>query len=668
MSGLLIMAALSRCPDACFIVDPACRISAWNPAAGRLFGHADTEIIGQPVARLSPPADAPHSAARYREALAGVEGPARESLGLARDGRLFHVSVSLTPLSSPGGEITGVLAMVRDTMAQKQIEAAFREREVRLAAIVNHSPSALSLKTPAGIYALANPNLQKIHGVAEDRIVGRSDFDLYPEAIARAFHDNDQQVLRTLARHSIEEQVPVDGGLRTYMSHIFPVLDDDGAVQFICRISLDITDRKRAEDELQRYRLHLEELVESRTRELSLAKVAAENASRAKSIFLANMSHEIRTPLSVVIGQTWLLQQRRDLDPALRGDLEQIGTAAGLLLHLVDDILDISKIEAGEIRFENAPFQLDRLLVGLDSLLRPQAIAKGLRLEIGTLPPGAGAEVLGDSTRTRQILLNLLNNAIKFTDSGEVGLAVTLLDPAADGRQRLRFQVRDSGCGIAPEALGQLFRPFQQADSSITPKYGGTGLGLTVVRQLCEAMGGTVDVDSTPGVGSCFTVVLPFRIAPVAAGSMAPAAPLDPDRLWLKDVRILLVDDSVMNLRIAGRMLELQGARVSVARNGADALDWLQRPGNVADAVLMDVQMPGMDGNTAVRRIRAIEALKALPVIALTAGALASEREHSLAAGMNDYLTKPFEPERMVLSLRRHIEAATGQSVRVVAR
>lgn len=795
MNRSLIMEVLSHSPDTSLIVDQDGRISDCNPAACRLLGYARTEIVGLPAAGLVTPDHQQESAAHFNQTMSGAGAASFESRWLAKDGSSIDAAISLTPLPASDGKVSAVLMQMRDITAYKRAEAAYRDREFRLEAIVNYSPSALSLKTPEGVYVLANPNLQKIHHLPEDRIVGKSDFDLYPEPIARAFRENDQLVVRTVARQSVEELVPVDGHLRTYTSHMFPVFDADGIPKFICRISLDVTDKKRAEAEVKKlaqaveqspvsvmitdsrgiieyvndsfarttgyssgeslghtpgflssgktppetfkalqkcldegrtwkgefinrrkngveyfdaatispirradgsishfvatqediskrkeserellqYRLHLEEMVESRTRELSLAMAAAEQTNQAKSTFLAMMSHEIRTPLAGVIGQAWLLRKRSDLDPSVLSDIAQIDSAANLLLHLVDDILDVSKIEAGKISFESAPFRLDQVLCQIESLVRPQALGKGLILQIGELPDQACANVLGDSTKTRQILLNLLNNAVKFTERGRVDLLVSVIEPARPDRdgqtiQRLSFRVRDSGSGIAAESLQKLFQPFQQADSSITRKHGGTGLGLAIVKQLCEAMGGLVRAESTPGVGSCFTVELPFRIVTEAAGVTPIADQLDPTKIWLDNVRVLLVDDSAMNLRIAGRMLELEGARVSFAKNGLDALDWLQRSGNVADIVLMDVQMPVMDGNTAVRKIREIESLKNLPVIALTAGALASERENSMAAGMDDYLTKPFEPERMVRTVRRQIETATGNAVPVVTR
>ncbi|WP_028581600.1 ATP-binding protein [Desulfogranum japonicum] len=410
---------------------------------------------------------------------------------------------------------------------------------------------------------------------------------------------------------------------------------------------------------------------------LKFALEAAEAANKAKSQFLATMSHEIRTPLNSVIGQTWLLGQRDDITPEVQQEIDKIHSAGQMLLSLVNDILDMSKIEAGEISLEMVPMRLEGLLKELESLLTFQAQAKGLDLNIGTLPRGAANNVICDPTRLRQVLLNLLNNGIKFTTSGHISLSVETAGPLChtedgDTFQRLRFRVEDTGSGISPEVLPKLFTPFHQADSSITRVYGGTGLGLAIVRKLTQAMGGKVSVESTPGQGSCFTVELPFQIATEKENQEAALyqAPLDlsAEQMWLSGLHILLVDDSSMNLDVASGILRREGASVATCSNGAEALTWLQAPGNLVDIVLMDVQMPVMDGNTAVANIRCIDSLKGLPVIALTASALSSEREKSIQAGMDDYLTKPFEPEQMIQMIRRHVEAARGIPIPVVKR
>jgi len=391
-------------------------------------------------------------------------------------------------------------------------------------------------------------------------------------------------------------------------------------------VNIDITERKHAELALQE------------------AKARAEQASLAKGRFLANMSHEIRTPLNAVLGLTHLLEQTR-LDREQEGFVAKVRLAGAALLEVVNDVLDLSKIEAGELLIEHAPFRPARLLEELEDLMSVQAQAKGLRLAVEAVP-ALPEWVLGDAARLRQVLTNLLGNAIKFTERGSVRLRVL---PA--GGTRLRFEVHDTGIGIAPEAQARLFKPFAQADASTTRRFGGTGLGLSIVKRLGEMMGGAVGLDSTPGQGSLFWVELP--LPPAETGASEPAAlPTQP----LDGLRVLVVDDSDLNREVACRILQGAGAEVVLAGNGQQALRLL-RAGARVDVALMDVHMPEMDGCAATRAIRDDPALAGLPVVALTAGALASERDQALAAGMDAFIGKPFEPAQLLQTLYK----LTGQ-------
>ncbi|MFG6489862.1 response regulator [Roseateles sp. BYS78W] len=448
-----------------------------------------------------------------------------------------------------------------------------------------------------------------------------------------------------------------DGGERWIYGNAISQREADGGMLWHGFLT-DISRERRDALELERYRHHLEELVEARTAELAEASQAAQAASLAKSAFLANMSHEIRTPMNAIIGLTYLAQSDA-VEPVQQQRLQKVANAAEHLLSVINNVLDFSKIEAGKVQLEHRPFTVDEVLDNIANMTTQAAAAKRLRVETDIAPTLSGRVLLGDPQRIAELLLNFAGNAVKFTESGFVRLAVRLdgdAVPTPTGvRLPLRFEVQDSGIGIAPEAQTRLFRDFEQADSSTTRRYGGTGLGLAICRRLAGLMGGRVGVDSELGHGSRFWFSL--TVDATATAHVAPAVAPRPhsvrERLAelarTQPLRILLAEDNAVNQEVAVALLGSAGLPVDVAADGQQAVDMV-KAGHYA-LVLMDVQMPVMDGLDATRTIRSLPEGATLPILAMTANAFDEERQRCLDAGMDDHVAKPVVAEQLFATL-----------------
>jgi len=435
-----------------------------------------------------------------------------------------------------------------------------------------------------------------------------------------------------------------------------------GAVQ-------DITQRCLAEQHIQSLNEELENRVQQRTAQLEAlnqdlirARDEANAAARAKSDFLANMSHEIRTPMNAVIGFTHLVLST-DMTARQRDYVDKIMTAARSLLRLINDVLDFSKIDAGKLSLEEVPFALETVLTEVTDILAVQVAEKGLEMRID-LAPDVPPALTGDPARLHQVLLNLMSNAVKFTERGYVRLVLRVVSHE-DDRIMLQFDVEDTGIGLSEDQQQRLFTPFDQADSSITRRYGGTGLGLAIARRLVALMGGEISVESELGKGARFWFTGVFSAADMPAAEPRPDGTVQKPQ-QLAGARVLVVEDNEINRMVTKDMLEQAGITAHFAENGVDGVRAVLENGPY-DAVLMDVQMPRMDGYTATRLIRTNPGFADMPIIALTANALQGDRDAALTAGMNDYITKPVDPDEALLTLARWVRPAASAAGEPVA-
>jgi len=513
-------------------------------------------------------------------------------------------------------------APAADSNAQKdelvsrlQQELDFQQRLIQ--DVIDNVPMVVFIKDVRGRYRLVNKKMLELLRLEQEDLLGKTDahLQLSPERLA-SYRQADELVLREGRTISLNDQVDIDGTRHYYRVTKLPLKDAEGNVQHICGIAADITEFKEAEQKLTH------------------ARDEAEQAKSVQETFLANISHEIRTPMNGIIGMTGLLSQT-PLTDTQREYTESIRISASSLLALINDLLDVSKIRSGKFQLEQIDFPLEDVIGKVIFPLQFKAEEKGISLQLHyktEVPP----RLKGDPLRLQQIIINLVNNAIKFTKAGSVDLDIWS-EPVTTKMIKLRVDVRDTGIGIPAHRLGEIFDLYTQSENHTARLYGGTGLGLNIVKQLLELQSGKVWVSSEEGKGSVFSFEIPYEVSHTDIESI-PDGPADDS--MPSGLEVLVADDNAVNQKVAQYVLERQGARVTLVDNGREAVTAVSA--GRFDIILMDMQMPEMDGFAAMRYIRTELKLE-IPIIAMTANALRGEAEKCLEAGANAYISKPFD-------------------------
>ena len=593
-----------------------------NPALAAMLGYSDEQMASFPAGDVLAPEDRQRIFGLIAEVRSGAEHRRAEARYLHHDGSSRWCDLSISAVRDETGGPYPTITTVMDVTARKLALEELRRQRERLQHILDTAPVGVAISV-GGVMRFANPRARELLRLNDDAA-----HSLYVDPRDRDRITDMLDAKGLVLDYELQMYGPA-GEVRQILATYLRT-DFDGEVGLL-GWTVDIGKLKAAEQAMRD------------------AKDLAESATRMKSDFLANMSHEIRTPMNAVIGMSHLAL-KTELTPRQRDYVQKIRQSGQHLLGIINDILDFSKIEAGKLAIDNAEFELARLLDNVANLVGEKAESKGLGL-VFDVADEVPRYLSGDALRLGQILVNYTSNAVKFTEAGEVDVIVRLRE-RSDAEALLYFAVRDTGIGLSPEQQARLFQSFSQADASTTRKYGGTGLGLAISKKLAELMGGEVGLQSVAGQGSTFWFTA--KVGVLSQAGAPGAAAQAPDLGTIRGARVLLGEDNELNQQVARDLLEDAGLVVDVAANGAVMLAMAQHADY--DLVLTDMQMPVMDGLEATRRLRGIERLADLPVLAMTASAMKADRDQCFAAGMNGFLAKPIEPDELFRELLRWIK------------